>query len=530
MVAGLMLSLLPGDAAADPSVYAVRSDHWTDEDERGYQNFISAIGESDCGSLNECLHSAANPFSASDPASRHFYSDCADLPYVLRFYYAWKRGLPFSYVDAVTPRDGSSGDIRYSRSGNRPASRHDVPGGRFSGMQVLAQIREAISSATYRIHPEIDGPVAPDLYAPAIAPGSMRPGTMVYDPAGHVAIVYRVDPDGQIHSFDAHTDFTLTTITFDVRFARTHPAQGAGFKNWRPLRLVHGEQQNDGTWRGGVIVPARNREIADFSTEQFYGTGKRPAEDMWASGRFSAGGETLDYYDFVRARLAGGKLVFDPLKEVEEMTRSLCSDLQYRAAAVELGRPLAGRPHPARLPRNIYGTDGDWESYSTPSRDARLKTAFKHLRDSVQRFAEMQARQDTRHLSYKGEDLPGDMLKIYRRNSEHCAIAYRKSDGTSQTLSFEEARRRLFALSFDPYHCPERRWGASDPAERASCQDDAVKENWYAAEQPLRNQIERRYEARMDVTLDDLSRSGMGVAVPPDTDVMGYLSGVANDP
>ena len=386
-------------------------------------------------------------------------------------------------------------------------------------------IRSAISSATYRIHPEIDGPITPDLYAPAITPGSIRPGTMVYDPAGHVAIVYKVDPDGQIHSFDAHTDFSLTSITFDVRFARTKPSQGAGFKNWRPLRLVHGEKQADGTWRGGVIVPARNSEIADFSSEQFYGTGKQPAEEKWASGAFSVGGETMDYYDFVRARLAGGKLVFDPVKDVEEMTRSVCSDLQYRAAAVALAQPLAARTHPARLPRNIYGSEGDWEFYSTPSRDARLKTAFKHLRDTVQRFVEMQAAHDTRHLRYQGEDLADDLAKTYRRGSESCSIAYRKSDGSTVRLSFEEVRQRLFALSFDPYHCPEQRWGASD-AELSSCKADGAKDAWYLAEQSLRNQIERRYDARMDYSLDELGRSGIGVAVAPDTDVLGYLSGI----
>jgi len=516
--------ILDNASATDSGLYVVRNDHWTEDDERGYQAFITAIGESDCSSLNECLHSSANPFFGSDPPSRHFESDCADLPYVLRFYYAWKRGLPFSYVDGVTPRDGSGDDIRYSQSGNRPTSRHAVPSGRFSGMQVIGKIRNDISSATYRIHPAWDGPITSDLYAPAIVPGSIRPGTMVYDPAGHVAIVYKVDRDGQIHSFDAHTDYTLTTITFDVRFARTRPSQGAGFKNWRPLRLVHGEKQRDGSWRGGEVLPAKNRQIADFSLEQFYGSGPQPSDEKWQNGRFTVGDETLDYYDFVRARLAGGALYFEPLKEVEEMTRSLCSDFQYRAAAVELARPIAERSHPARLPRNIYGTEGDWEMYSTPSRDARLKTVFKHLRDTVQRFVEMQDSHDTRHLRYRGNDLGDDLRKVYRRTSEGCTISYRKSDGSTMALSFEEARRRLFALSFDPYHCPERRWGASDAAELSSCRDSQGKQDWYTAEQTLRNQTERSYDARMDFSLEELMHSGIGVAVPPDTDVLGYLS------
>jgi len=518
----MLLSLCAAAGAADANLYVVRSDHWTDEDERGYQKFIAAIGESDCGSLDDCLHSKDNPFFGSDPPSRHFYSDCADLPYVLRFYYAWKRGLPFSYVDAVAPRDGSGEDIRYSKAGNKPISRRDIPSGRQSGYQLIDQIRDAISTATYRVHPDLDGPVTPDLYAPAITPAAIHPGTIVYDPAGHVAIVYRVDPDGQVHSFDAHTDFTLTQITFDVRFARTKPAQGSGFKNWRPMRLAGAERQTDGSYRGGHVAVARNAEIADFSTEQFYGTGKRPKEEAWASGGFSINGEKLDYYDFVRARLAGGKLVFDPIPEIRDMTTSLCSDLQYRAAAVTLASPLAARAHPDHLPRNIYGTDGDWEMFSTPSRDARLKTAFKHLRDMAERFVELNARKDAKHLASLNTDLPDALLQAYRQASEGCIIAYRKSDGTSMSLGFEEARRRLFAMSFDPYHCPERRWGATDTDELASCRDGAAKVSWYEAEQPLRNQIERSYDARMDFTLEDLQQQ-KAVIPPPDTDVAGYL-------
>jgi hypothetical protein len=507
--------LLPARASFESSnpIYVVRHDRWSDADERDYERFIAAIGESDCATLNACLHSPANPFANTDPPSRKFESDCADLPYVLRFYFAWKRGLPFSYASAVAPRDGSADDIRYSRSGNRVSARTDIKSGR-AAMEAIAQLRADISTATYRIHPDLDGT---DLYSPAIKPGSIRPGTMVYDPAGHVAIVYRVEPDGRVHSFDAHTDFTLTQMTFDVRFARMRPSQGAGFKNWRPLRLAGAERTPDGSWRGGHIEIAANKDIADFSTEQFYGTGPRPEEAAWASGPFTANGERLDFYDFVRARLAG-RLVFHPVREVAEMTGSLCNDLQYRASAVDLGSALASRPHPARLPRNIYGTDGDWEMFSTPSRDARLKTAFKYLRDTAQRFVEMD--RDDR-LAYSGNDLAADLLKAYRRAASACVIKYRRSDGSTVSLSFEEARTRLFALSFDPYHCPERRWGARDADELATCREDAGKRAWYEAEQPLRNQIDRTYDARMDFSLEELR--GMPVVAAPDTDVEGYL-------
>ncbi len=509
---------------SNSSLYVVRSESWTADDEIGFQKFIQAIGESDCSSLDECLHSTANPFRDSDPADHRFESDCADLPYVLRFYYAWKRSLPFSYVDGIAPRDGKTDDIRYSRNGNKVESRRDLPSG--SGYAIIERLRAAINSGTYRMHPDADGPLAPDFYSPAITPAAIHPGTVIYDPAGHVAIVYRVDPDGRVHAFDAHTDYSLTQMVFDVRFARTRPAQGAGFKNWRPIRLVGATKRPDGSFAGGHVEVARNSEIADFSDEQYYGTGKRPADEDWLSGTFSVGGETLGYYDFIRARLAGGRLVFSPIKELREMVWNICSDLQYRAQAVELARRMAAEPHPARLPRNIYGTSGDWEMYSTPSRDARLKTAFKNLRDTAQRFVEMDRRKDTKHLSYSGENLAADLIKTYTGAVGFCRIQYRRSDGSVQTLSFEEARRRLFAMSFDPYHCPERRWGASDAAELSTCRDGADKRAWYDAEQNLRNQIDRTYDARMDSSLEELRAKRPGADAPPDTDIRGYLESV----
>lgn len=511
------------------STYIVRYDRWTAEDERGFGEFITALGESNCHTVNNCLHDPANPFHASDAAGIYFHSDCADFPYVLRAYYAWKRGLPFSYVSAVTPR-GASRDIRYTVNGNSVVERKDVLTGSTSGYELLETLRDIISSATYRIHPDLEAPQAPDLYSPAIAIKSIRPGTVIYDPNGHLATVYRVDPDGRINYIDAHPDNSVTRGFYDLRFVRSRPGMGAGFKNWRPMTLVGATRRADGVYVGGHVQVALNKDIPDYSDMQFFGNGPRPAEDsLWASGGFRLNGELMDYYDFVRATLAGGKLEFDPLKEVRDMVDSNCNDLRYRADAVNLAiaAGLQNRSEPARLPANIYGTEGDWETYSTPSRDARLKTAFKELRDQAERFVRLYQAGDKK-LVYKGSDLVADMLAVYDREIATCSVSYTKSDSTQVTLSYDEARKRLFLISFDPYQCIERRWGATNPAELSSCRDDADKQAWYAAEQNLRNQIDRTYEAKMDFGRADLLTPGpgKGVAQPPDIDVRTYLVSV----
>jgi hypothetical protein len=515
-VAALLLALAPAPAFADSTVRTL-TESWTAGDERGYGEFITAIGDSGCRTVDACLRGPANPFRASDPPDFRFRSDCADLPYFLRFYYAWKRGLPFSYVSDVSPR-GRSRDIRYSPKGNQVEARRDVLSGD-DGLRVLNALRDQISSATYRIHPALDGD---DLYSPALTPRAIHPGTVIYDPNGHLAVIWRIEPDGRIRYIDAHPDNSLTRGYYDLRFVRSSPGMGAGFKNWRPVQLVGAVRARDGTLTGGRVVLATNSQIADFALTQFFGTGPRGEDSDWKRGAFALNGQPMDYYDYVRAMLGGGALHFDPLREMADMVTSNCADLGYRAEAValSLAAGLQNRPQPDQLPVNIYGTEGDWETYSTPSRDARLKTAFKEVRDNAQRFMTLWRAHDPR-LGYGGSDLAGDMLGVHDRAAA-CSIGYVRSDGVRVTFGYEEARRRLFRLSFDPYQCAERRWGA-EGAELASCRDGAVKRRWYDAEQRLRNQIDRTYEARMDFNLRELEAGSGGVAAPPDTDTRGYL-------
>ncbi len=520
---GLLLllgSFVAPDAWADP-VIRIQSETWTVADERGYGEFIARIGASGCRTVDACIRDPANPFRASDPADFTFRADCADLPYFLRFYYAWKRGLPFSHVSDVSPR-GRSRDIRYSARGNQVEERRDVLSGD-NALAIMARLRDQISSATYRIHPMLEGT---DLYSPAISPRSIRPGTVIYDPNGHLAVIWKVENDGRIRYIDAHPDNSLTRGYYDLRFVRASPGMGAGFKNWRPVMLTGARRARDGALVGGRVLLASNSQISDFALTQFFGTGERPQEDSdWRRGAFVRDGQRLDWYDFVRASLGNGGLHFDPLREIADMVASNCADLGYRSDAVNvaLQAGLQSQGQPPRLPVNIYGTDGDWETWSTPSRDARLKTAFKEVRDNAQRFMALWRARDPQ-LNYRGGDLAGDMLAVHDRAAAGCALSYMRSDGSRVMLNYEEARRRLFHMSFDPYHCVELRWGAAG-AELATCRDGPLKRRWYDGEQRLRNQIDRTYEARMDFTLGELEAGGAGTGPvqSPDTDARGYL-------
>jgi hypothetical protein len=210
--------------------------------------------------------------------------------------------------------------------------------------------------------------------------------------------------------------------------------------------------------------------------------------------------------------------------------RTLCNDLYDRARFVDIAieAGIHRKPHPERLPQNIYGTDNmEWEIYSTPSRDARLKTAFRAFRDEMQRLTEMWLRRDDR-ISYDGLNLKEDLQAAYAQGEATCAIFYMNTAGRRVSLTFTEAMNRLFAMSFDPYDCVERRWGATSEDELASCGNSSSKNRWYAAMQRLRNQIDRTYETRMDFTVKDLEAQvvGSGVDTPPDVNVKAVIDNI----
>ena len=501
---------------------------WTDADETGFEAFVRRIGQSDCGSMHECLAGAqSNPaFYANNPPDMHFFADCADLPYMLRAYYAWKNGLPFSFARSMHSL-GSPGDLRYNTGGNKVGARSDLVSAPIDARRAIPDVTTLVTTAQFRTAPETTHTLLPDHYPVGITRASIKPGTVIYDAYGHIAVVYDVTSEGRVLFMDSHPDNSLTRGLYGSAFHRQPPAVGGGFKRWRPLQLVGATRQPDGSYAGGRIALAPDRELADWSDEQYYGT-QAPRPKDWREARFAINGGDRNYYQFVRLRLAHPGFRYDPIEETRAMLRNLCRDIGYRRDAVDVAIKVRvhRRSPPARLPYNIYGTDGPWEIYSTPSRDARLRTNFKELRDEIARFLDLAAR-DSDELRYAGKDLRRDLREVYRSETEHCAITYTRSNGAQTRLTFRDVVERLFKLSFDPYQCPERRWGAASVQELSSCPDTAVKRTWYDAQQRLRNQIDRVYDARMDFTLAQLRRKppGGGVDTPPDIDVEALIGG-----
>ncbi len=525
----ILIAALGGAGSAHAASWRIVKDHWSEADEKGFGDFVQALGETNCSSSESCLRNAANPYRKSDQAFLDIDVDCAKLPYMLRAYYAWKNGLPFSFVDGLS---GQGGDLRYTKTANRATSRHDFTdhGGGINAPEAIRGLLSTVYSGTYRTDAGEKRGVLSDFYSPALQPGSIHPGTIVYDVNGHVGIVYKVDEDGRVYYMDAHPDFTISRSVYGAQFGQSPMRLGGGFKNWRPFKLVGAHRDSAGHLLGGHMAYAENDQIADYSLTQYVGTEPNPKQDV-TKARFKYNGAELGFYEYVRVAVSGGKMTYNPIYELKATMGTLCNDLNDRAQYVDqaIQEDFQNKPHPARLPDNIYGSSNvEWETYSTPSRDARIKAAFVQFYKDMGEMIDMWVHRDPR-IVYDGVFLKQDLQKAYDEQSQACTITYLSTGKRPVAMTFDDMVHRLYKMSFDPFHCIEMRWGAEGD-ERASCPEGHDKGKWYEAEQRLRNQPDRTYDVTMNFSLEDLEHhhAGSGIDAPPPIDIKSLIDGMGD--
>lgn len=466
----LALSLSCGESSQEsmPLAWEVENDVWSEESEVQFSDFVAKIGEGRalgrCIKLGDCLRSPdVNPYYNESDLQFDLFADCADLPIILRAYFAFKKKLPFNWVAGI------HGD-RYSE-GNRPKFYFDQQ--RVKDLSTLFKtIGNSFHTGMFRMAPEVEGG---DTYPVVVSRTSIRPGTVFYDPNGHVLIVYKVSKDGEIFLLDGHPDNSLTYQKFGPKFVRGRASVGGGFRNFRPYYNT-----------ANGIVRTLNEDIGDFS-----------ATDQYASS-YKVGQVAVSYHEWIKATLAGNSSVsFRPVEEIYSKTLEICDEVGDRVDSVNaaLKENISLMPHPELLPENIFGAKGLWEAYSTPSRDARLKASYRESYRYVKKVIGLKRRGDPSVL------FDGNLRALVNsmRNSidsalssDVCQHSYLNSDWMEVPIDVKSLERRIYHLSFDPYHCPELRWGAFiDSPEFMSCPDDMVKLQWYGLENRLRNIIDR---------------------------------------
>ena len=442
---------------------------WDDQAEAEWTQWISDIGEArlakKCLHLNDCINTASiNKLKKPTDANLDIFADCADVPMELRGYFAMQTGRPFQYVSEIS---GS----QYSPN-NKPTGFSDAR--QYPSMQkMLSAISSNVHSGHFRMKSNVEGS---DTYPVNITRETVKPGTVYYDPNGHVLLVVRVEQDGTVRMIDGHPDNSLTTQIFGEKFAVGGLSQGGGFRRFRPYTYVNG-------------------------------TFTRVTNDRLTGSKFGLGdnqyGKGAGYWEYIRSSLSNGAPV-DPVDQMKEQSEQLCTDLQDRATAVGNAARVANGPL-GTVPPNIYGADGEWESLSTPSRDARFKASIRGIHHLLEQYAPANSA------------MIRTMGAIWKTATETCSISYKNSAGASVKLTLGQVETRLFDLSFDPYHCPEWRWGAypTQGTEAASCRSDAAHTKRFDDEKTQRNAIDREYGAPTPF--------GWGPATAPDVNVTNYL-------
>ena len=458
--------------------WKITNETWNDDLLLSYQEFIHILGlarkNGQCKTTDECLRSPiANPkFYKMNPSKLvNIFSDCADLPYILRAYFSWMNELPFSFTTDLVEASSKSSDekdIRYSKFGNIIEDKYNVKNGDNIN-KILEKISDSISTATYRTNAETNdsGELFRDTYPVSIDRNSIVPGTVLYDANGHVAVVYDITNTGKILLIDAHPDNSLTTITYGKNFARTMIQLGGGFSNFRPFAIHKNKVQ-----------PKQNTELLAYSLIQYQ------------AGPFIYKDQKLSFYDYVRNMMADGVIIYNPTSEFSDLLDELCQDIKDREQAVNtsIAANLQNQPHPELLPENIYGADGEWEIYASPSRDARLKASVEETKEYLEKVITGFST-NNKFINFTGSDLVKDLREIYLAKTQSCIV----NATPEKLINLDFVLTNLFALSFDPYHCAELRWGMLDSAD---CDSTSNKMTWYNAEQGLRNRIERDYNIK----------------------------------
>ena len=178
--------------------------------------------------------------------------DCADNPFFLRAYFAWKLGLPFGYhvcdrgYLGRNPKPGQWITNETSSSKSNPVAAFN---------NFLRMMKDGVQSGTART--ALDDEKS-DYYPVQLEQGSLRPGTVFADPYGHTLILTGWVPQtngkpGILLSVDAQPDGTVGIKQFwkgNFLFNTSGVIGEPGFKAFRPI-----------AYKKGVARPVQNKEL-----------------------------------------------------------------------------------------------------------------------------------------------------------------------------------------------------------------------------------------------------------------------------
>jgi hypothetical protein len=378
--------------------------------------------------------------------------DCADNPFYLRAYFAWKLGLPFGYhvCDRGTlersPRTGQWVTNEIASSKTNPVLAFN---------SFLRMVMNGVHSGTARTALDDENS---DYYPVPLKTEALRPGIVYADPYGHTLILVghvqqNGDHPGLLLSVDAQPDGTVGIKRFwkgNFLFNTSGVIGEPGFKAFRPISV-----------NKGVLTLLKNKDLNEpggfipFSIEQ-----KRMGTDVFY--------HTME-------RIINPKPL-DPETALLDLIQALHEQLLVRITSVANGEayfklhPGSVIPMPSSA-AGIFLAGGQWEDFSTPNRDLRLLIAM----DAVLDFPDLVSH-SPEDFNVSGHTSPDQVKKklqsILDQKGSELSVNYTRTDGSVQKLTLNEIlkRRDAFEMAYNPNDGIEIRWGAPEnSAERVTC-------------------------------------------------------------
>jgi len=404
-----------------------------------------------------------------DQAGLVMRPDCADQPYFLRAYFAFKMGLPFGFSRCSRggggrpPKCGAWVSILNLETAQPQALASAQPQGlapvQPQGLGLSASFNryipflgDGVQSGNGRTSANDDNT---DFYSVPLKQDALRPGTIYADPYGHVLMLVRRVPQsggtaGVFLAVDAEPDGTVTRKRFwRGNFLFVHdPSLGSpGFKRFRPIV----REANGSLRRLTNAEIAKDPDYGDFSLEQTQLA-------------------TEDFYDRMDDVMSPDPL--DPMRAMKEAITALEEQVQARVTAVENGRKFqnSGRGE-AVMPdgASIFATNGAWEDFATPARDFRLLIAI----DVVRGYPDHFARRSDRYAIPNGKtvaDVKAELQGVLASELSSRKFSYIRSDGSSWELTLKDVvdRAQALEMGYNLNDCVELRWGASEQSNEAS--------------------------------------------------------------
>ncbi len=472
IVDGKKVSSIPVSISTKPSVTSPKtvwkSDcSWGSDTEAFYSAWINALfyeadESASWTALHEVMYNKDRNFlynylslNEDNPAEKNrilMQPDCADNPFYLRAYFAWKLGLPFGYHECDR---GSLG--RVPKTGRWLTN--EVPSSRTQPVLAfntfLRNVMNGVHSGTARTGLKDD---SSDYYPVALTRESLRPGVVFADPYGHTLIIIRWIPQSEGHpgtllSVDAQPDGTVGIKRFwkgNFLFTTSEVIGDPGFKAFRPILNKDGHPflLSNSELNSNSGFTSFSLEQKGLAGESFYHTMERIINPK----------------------------PLDPETALLDLVQALYEQLLVRITSVNVGEnymkshPGVVVPMPVRA-AGVFQTGGQWEDFSTPNRDLRLLIAI----DAVLEFPDKIIRSPGDYklsILESPEKVKKKLESLLAKKLSELSITYIRTNGAEQMLSLAEIvkRREAFEMGYNPNDGIEIRWGAPEQSEeRSSC-------------------------------------------------------------